>query len=86
MTRHDLRQLLRRGLTTTRGNYRALLALFGVPESDYKRFMNFLAAHDCVVDFREFRAGSTDNRAILPSVGRARLVKAALRARTEPTA
>ena len=26
-----------------------------MPESDYKRFMNFLAAHDCVIDFREFR-------------------------------
>ena len=55
ITRHDLRQLLRRGLTTTRGNYRAMLKLFGMPESDYKRFMNFLAAHDCTVDFREFR-------------------------------
>ena len=25
---------------------------------DYKRFLNFLAAHDCTVDFREFRHGS----------------------------
>ena len=74
MTRNDLRQLLRRGLTTTRGNYRAVLPLFGLPESDYKRFMNFLAAHDCVVDFREFRAGTVlpdlagpPARAALPS-------------------
>ena len=57
MTRHDLRQLVRRGLTTTRGNYRLLLSVFGMPESDYKRFMNFLAAHKCVVDFHEFRGG-----------------------------
>jgi transcriptional regulator with PAS, ATPase and Fis domain len=55
MTRHDLRQLMVRGLQVTRGNYRALLKLFGMPESDYKRLMNFLAAHDCVVDFRPFR-------------------------------
>jgi DNA-binding NtrC family response regulator len=55
ITRHDLRQLVRRGLATTRGNYRAILKLFGMPESDYKRFMNFLAAHECTVDFREFR-------------------------------
>ncbi len=55
ITRHDLRQLVRRGLSTTRGNYRAILKLFGMPESDYKRFMNFLAAHECTVDFREFR-------------------------------
>jgi DNA-binding NtrC family response regulator len=55
ITRHDLRQLIRRGLASTRGNYRAMLKLFGMPESDYKRFMNFLAAHECTVDFREFR-------------------------------
>jgi hypothetical protein len=24
---------------------------------DYKRFLNFLAAHDCRADFREFRNG-----------------------------
>ena len=62
ITRHDLRQLIRRGLVTTRGNYRAMLKLFGMPESDYKRFMNFLAAHECTVDFREFRTlpGDTD--------------------------
>jgi len=55
LSRSDLRQLIRRGLTTTGGNYRALLPLFGLDQQDYKRFMNFLAAHDCVVDYREFR-------------------------------
>ena len=69
MTRHDLRQLLRRGLMTTRGNYRALLPLFGVPESDYKRFMNFLAAHDCVVDFREFRNAPAEPDTLLAPLG-----------------
>jgi DNA-binding NtrC family response regulator len=59
MTRNDLRQLLRHGLAATRGNYRALITMFGMPASDYKRFMNFLAAHDCVVDFREFRTAAT---------------------------
>jgi hypothetical protein len=24
-------------------------------QRDYKRFLNFLAAHDCGVDFRQFR-------------------------------
>jgi transcriptional regulator with PAS, ATPase and Fis domain len=62
LTRHDMRQLMSRGLTTTRGNYRALLKLFGMPETDYKRFMNFLAAHECVVDFRPFRADSVAAR------------------------
>ncbi|HXH24361.1 MAG TPA: sigma 54-interacting transcriptional regulator, partial [Vicinamibacterales bacterium] len=43
ITRHDIRELVRRGLTTTRGNYRALLRLFGMPPGDYKRFLNCLA-------------------------------------------
>ena len=55
ITRHDMRQLVRRGLAETRGRYKALLTLFGMPSEDYRRFMNFLAAHDCSVAFREFR-------------------------------
>jgi hypothetical protein len=87
MTRHDLRQLVRRGLTTTRGNYRALLTLFGMPESQYKRFMNFLATHECVVDFREFRSGLGEPGAILPSAGPPQPVKVASRSRSaEPAA
>jgi DNA-binding NtrC family response regulator len=62
ITRRDLRQLVRRGLAATGGNYRAVLRLFGMPESEYKRFLNFLAAHDCVVDFREFRTGQLAER------------------------
>jgi transcriptional regulator with PAS, ATPase and Fis domain len=62
ITRHDLRELMRRGLTVTRGNYRGLLKLFGMSSRDYKRLLNFLAAHDCRVDFREFRAGTADSR------------------------
>jgi DNA-binding NtrC family response regulator len=55
ITRHDLRGLVRRGLMVTGGNYRAMLVLFGIEAADYKRFLNFLAAHECSVDFREFR-------------------------------
>ena len=58
VTRHDLRELVKRGLATTCGNYRALVKLFRMPPKDYKRFLNFLAAHDCRVDFREFRTGN----------------------------
>jgi DNA-binding NtrC family response regulator len=57
ITRHDVRQLVRRGLVVTRGNYRAVLQLFRMPAEDYKRFMNFLATHDCRAEFREFRNG-----------------------------
>jgi DNA-binding NtrC family response regulator len=57
ITRHDLRELVRRGLAATNGNYRALLKLFGMEDSDYKRLLNFLATHDCTVDYRIFRRG-----------------------------
>lgn len=66
ITRHDLRELVRLGLTNARGSYRAMLTLFGIESNDYKRFLNFLAAHDCVVDFRLFRdagGGSSNTRA-----------------------
>jgi DNA-binding NtrC family response regulator len=69
MTRNDLRQLLRRGLATTRGNYRAVLTLFGMPETDYKKFMNFLAAHECVVDFREYRGMPAEPGVLVPPTG-----------------
>jgi transcriptional regulator with PAS, ATPase and Fis domain len=55
MTRRDLRDVVRRGLRVTSGSYRALVPLFHLDPSDYKRFLNFLAAHDCRIDFREFR-------------------------------
>ena len=49
ITRHDLRELVRRGLRESRGRYKALLTLFGMSSGDYRRFMNFLAAHECGV-------------------------------------
>jgi hypothetical protein len=52
-----MRELIIRGLQHTQGNYRALLLLFKVPQEDYKRFHNFLDAHDCKVDYRTFRKG-----------------------------
>jgi transcriptional regulator with PAS, ATPase and Fis domain len=55
LTRADVRQLVRRGLAMTGGNYRGVLQLFNMDQQDYKKLMNFLAAHDCVVDYREFR-------------------------------
>ena len=57
ITRHDLRETIQRGLRATGGSYRRLLTLFHISPTDYKRFLNFLAAHDCRADFREFRYG-----------------------------
>jgi transcriptional regulator with PAS, ATPase and Fis domain len=63
LTRNDLRMLIRKGLATSKGSYRGLLQLFGLDEGDYKRLLNFLAAHDCSIDFREFRSLKNDRDA-----------------------
>jgi DNA-binding NtrC family response regulator len=57
ITRADLRMLIHRGLHHTRGNYRALLAVFNLPAHDYKRFQAFLFQHKCNLQFRSYRAG-----------------------------
>jgi transcriptional regulator with PAS, ATPase and Fis domain len=72
LTRHDMRELIRRGLSVTRGNYRGLLQLFKIPAGDYKRFMNVLTTHDCRADFREFRNPSAE-RSTSPRIVRAPL-------------
>jgi DNA-binding NtrC family response regulator len=63
ITRHDLRELVRRGLRESRGRYKSMLTLFGMPSGDYRRFMNFLTAHDCGVGVREFRETASSSKA-----------------------
>jgi transcriptional regulator with PAS, ATPase and Fis domain len=84
LTRHDLRELVRRGLAATRGNYQAVVRLFGMEAGDYKRFLNLLGTHDCVVDFREFRTTGLPEETVVreaappkPASARARKVKRA---------
>ena len=60
LTRADVRELIRRGLTASSGSYRGLLRLFGMPAEDYKPLLNFLAAHDCRVDSRPLRASASN--------------------------
>jgi DNA-binding NtrC family response regulator len=85
ITRHDVRELVTRGLRTTHGNYRSLLRLFGMPAGDYKRFHNFLMAHGCKVDYRSFRQGNPEParapRVLLPPL---RVVPPAGSDRAEP--
>ena len=56
LTRADLTALVDRGLTETRGSYRALLALFNLPENDYKRFHAFLYQQRCNLPVAPYRA------------------------------
>jgi hypothetical protein len=53
--RDVLRDVIARGLAQTKGNYRMLVRLFNMPSGDYKRFLGFLSAHGCLVEFRTYR-------------------------------
>jgi transcriptional regulator with PAS, ATPase and Fis domain len=55
LTRADLRELVRAGLTDARGNYRSLLAIFNIDGADYKRLLGFLRRQQCLLPFRQFR-------------------------------
>lgn len=55
LVREDLRLLVRMGLQETRGNYKAVVRLFNMPEEDYKRFLRFLSKYQCHMPFQEFR-------------------------------
>jgi len=55
MTRDDMREIVSKGLTQTRGSYRLVLQLFNMPPEDYKSFLNFLRKHQCHMPFFKFR-------------------------------
>jgi transcriptional regulator with PAS, ATPase and Fis domain len=55
ITRANIRELLRKGLTESRGSYRQVTQLFNMDPSDYKRFLNFLRKHGCQLPYRDFR-------------------------------
>ena len=55
ITKNQVEHVIRQGLERTRGSYRKMLPLFRIPDSDYKRFMDFLRRHHCNIDFRGYR-------------------------------
>jgi DNA-binding NtrC family response regulator len=55
LTRQDLRNLIRIGLSETRGSYKSLVRVFNMPDDDYKRFLNFLRKHEAHLPIHEFR-------------------------------
>ena len=55
ITRRHVQHVIRRGLEQTGGSYTKLVRLFNMPETDYKRFMDFLRRHRCNVDYRQYR-------------------------------
>ena len=57
ITRAELAALIDRGLQETRGSYRALVRLFNLPPSDYKRFHAFLYQQNCNLPVGPYRTG-----------------------------
>jgi DNA-binding NtrC family response regulator len=55
VTRAELAALIDRGLQETRGSYRALVRLFNLPPSDYKRFHAFLYQQSCNLPVGPYR-------------------------------
>ena len=62
VTRAELAALVDRGLQETRGSYRALVRLFNLPPSDYKRFHAFLYQQNCNLPVGPYRTGVTSGR------------------------
>ncbi len=56
LTRETLRLIITYGLEHAQGRYSALTELFNMNRSDYKRFLNVLRKHDCLVPFHSFRS------------------------------
>ena len=55
ITRSSVRDLVRRVLKESRGNYKIVTRLFNLEPQEYKKLLNFLRTHDCHVPFKEYR-------------------------------
>ena len=55
ITKSNVRDLIDKGLTEARGNYRIVVRLFNMDDADYKRFLNFLRKHHCQLPYRDYR-------------------------------
>jgi transcriptional regulator with GAF, ATPase, and Fis domain len=55
ITKSHVRDVVRKGLEQSRGNYKIVARMFNMDESEYKRFLNFLRKHDCQLPFKDYR-------------------------------
>jgi transcriptional regulator with PAS, ATPase and Fis domain len=55
ITKDNMRDLMHKGLDVARGNYKIVVRLFNMDPRDYKRFLNFLRKHQCLVPFKQYR-------------------------------
>jgi len=61
LTRPDLAALIDRGLRETHGSYRALLKVFNLSQTDYKRFHAFLYQQNCNLPIKLYRSGEASS-------------------------
>jgi DNA-binding NtrC family response regulator len=66
LTTRDLTAVIDTGLRATSGSYRALLKLFNLPPSDYKRFHAFLYARKCNLPVGPYRRRQTNVPRFVP--------------------
>ena len=55
ITRGNVRDLVRKGLEESRGNYKIVSRIFNMQTHEYKKFLNFLRKHDCQLPFKDYR-------------------------------
>ena len=55
ITKAQVEYVIRTGLEYVGGSYAELVRYFKLPESDYKRFMDFIRRHHVEADFRPYR-------------------------------
>jgi two-component system, NtrC family, response regulator len=55
ITRGTVRDVIRKGLEESRGNYKVLARMFNMEAGEYKRFLNFLRKHHCQLPFKQYR-------------------------------
>ena len=55
ITRSTVKEIIRRGLEDSGGNYKIVARMFNMDPGDYKRFLNFLRKHHCQLPFKQFR-------------------------------
>ncbi len=63
LTREQLREVVRKGLERTSGNYKVVIELFNMPPQDYKRFLGFLRKYHCHMPFQQFRSAANSRSA-----------------------
>jgi transcriptional regulator with PAS, ATPase and Fis domain len=55
ITRANVRDLIRKGLEESRGNYKIVSRMFNMRSNEYKKFLNFLRKHDCQLPYKDYR-------------------------------